>query len=86
MKLLEDLGHVLIGFIPLAGWLREVWQLPPENDAHPVLYFKHDPAQERSVPYWSSVRVLDMVRDFGGYALGDLIRTAILVYLLWESR
>lgn len=95
MKILEDIGHVLIGLIPGWGVLREWRQLPPENDANPVVYIDPEIAGKDwdwlkawlgpgygGVPYWSSVRVADIFRDLAGYAVGDVIRTAILIGLL----
>jgi hypothetical protein len=35
-----------------------------------------------NTPYWSSVRVSDMLRDMVGYAIGDIFRTAILVWMV----
>jgi len=37
-KILEDFGHIGLGLLPLdlLLWLREEFQLPPENDRYPV--------------------------------------------------
>jgi hypothetical protein len=75
VKYLEDIGHVLIGFIPGYGVFREIRQLPPENNSNPVVMIGN-------TPYWSSVRVSDMLRDMVGYAIGDIFRTAILVWMV----
>lgn len=81
-KPVEDLGHCLIGFVPGWGVLREWRQLPPENDDYPAVWLARE-GRRVGGEYWSKVRVLDIFRDLAGYAVGDLIRTAILVVLLW---
>ena len=58
----EQLGHALIGFIPMAGWLREGWQMPCETERLPVVVIDGD-------EYWAAERVEDMYLDFGGYAV-----------------
>lgn len=80
-KWVEDVGHVAIGFIPGAGIIREYRQLPPENDRHPVVFFM-GLGRAEAEDYWSSSRVLDMMRDLAGYAVGDVVRTSVLVSLL----
>ena len=77
-KWYEDLGHVLIGLIPGWGVTREWFQLPPENDADPVVFVD-------GREYWAKARVLDVFRDMAGYAVGDAFRTSVLVGLLiWK--
>lgn len=80
----EDGGHVLIGLIPGWGVLRERIQLPPQNDRYPVKTIKTVYSGGAYIDeYWAASRVMDIFRDLAGYAVGDLIRTAILVGLLW---
>ncbi len=69
----EDLGHVLIGLVPMWGWWREHRQWPPGarlmwDDGNYV--FPEDRIAD-------SYR--DFHRDFMGYALGDAIRTGFLI-------
>ena len=73
-KWYEDLGQVLIGLIPMWGWIREHKQWPPASDKHPFLY---DPIAEQK--YFASSRVEDAYRDFLGYSIGSFIRTTALV-------
>lgn len=70
----EDLGHVVIGLVPGVWLIREFRQLPPETDREPVVWV--------SVDGFDLVRVRDMLTDMIGYAVGDVIRTAVLVGLL----
>jgi len=77
MKYIEDIGHVLIGLVPCWGLVREYEQLPPENDANPVI-------DVDGTEYWSSVRVMDIFRDLTGYLVGEVFRTlGLVVLLLW---
>ena len=75
----EQLGHALIGFIPMAGWLREGWQMPCETERLPVVVIDGD-------EYWAAERVEDMYLDFGGYAVGDLVRTLVLLAIIFMER
>lgn len=80
----EDLCHVAIGLIPGLGVVREWRQLPPENDLYPVVLMPIE-GQRAGVEYWAKPRVMDLMRDLAGYAIGDVVRTAILVALLcWK--
>ena len=71
----EDLGHIGIGLIPMAGWIHEHFQYPP-GDVHIATYNGKDAL---SAPL---DRVDDLYRDNLGYAIGGAIRTALLVGLL----
>ena len=79
MKILEDVGHVLIGLVPGVGFVREWFQLPPENDANPVVFVSQE-SRRIGGEYWAAVRVRDVFRDWAGYELGSVIRTALLVW------
>ena len=74
-EILEQAGHALIGFCPLLGWVREGNQLPCATNKLPVRFIGGD-------EYWAAERVEDMYRDFGGYAVGDLLRTLLLLYFI----
>lgn len=78
---IEDAGHVLIGLIPGWGIVREWRQLPPENDLYPAVWVSRE-RKRAGGEYWAKPRVMDLMRDLAGYAVGDAIRTAILVGLL----
>lgn len=71
-KWYEDLGHILIGFAPMIGWVREDEQWPPASDNYPPEYIQKE-------LYFHSSRVEDAYRDFLGYAIGDSIRTMLLI-------
>ncbi len=71
-KWYEDLGHILIGFAPMIGWVREDEQWPPASDNCPPEYFGDD-------LFFHHSRVEDAYRDFLGYAIGDSIRTILLI-------
>ena len=71
-KWYEDIGHIFIGMIPFVGWFREHKQWPPCSDSQPDIVKDY-------VGYYHQGRVRDVYRDFLGYAIGDLIRTAVIV-------
>jgi hypothetical protein len=78
-EVFEQLGHALIGFIPLLGWIREGNQLPCATNRLPVESINgHE--------YWPAERVEDMYRDFGGYAVGDFVRTLLLLFIILYGR
>jgi len=74
LNILEDVGHILIGIVPMWGWIREHRQWPPGSTliSQGKEYAPHD-------------RVMDSYRDFLGYAIGGTIRcvglVATIVYL-----
>lgn len=77
----EDIGHILIGLVPFAGWMREHKQWPPGWP-----YFasrpKHLQTRGPEAELVTQVeRVRDSYRDFLGYEIGSLVRTIALVYL-----
>ena len=80
-KWYEDLGHVAIGLIPGVGLIREFRQLPPETDSEPVVMMSPE-RRRKGGEYWPASRVRDMMTDMIGYAVGDGIRTVVLVSLL----
>jgi len=69
LNILEDIGHIFIGLVPMWGWIREVRQLPPETERYPVLTI--EPYKDE---YWSRIRCEDIFRDNLGYAIGGTIR------------
>ena len=79
-KWYEDLGHVLIGLIPMWGWIREHKQWPPASDKHPPEYiWMVEKGVRQQETYFHSLRVEDAYRDFLGYSIGSFIRTTALV-------
>ena len=80
-KWYEDLGHVVIGLVPGVGLIREFRPLPPETDREPVVWVSKE-RRRVGGEYWPASRVRDMLTDMIGYAVGDAIRTAVLVGLL----
>ena len=85
---LESVAHVAMGFgagLVGCGLLldqRERDQLPPENDANPVLWIRittlgaiggsrRQSAGDRE--YWSRVRVMDTLNDMREYAIGATV-------------
>ena len=79
-KWYEDVGHILIGLIPLAGWIHEHFQYPP---GWPVMINYFDRNGKRVVEEMVQLRrVDDLYRDNLGYAIGGAIRTSLLVGLL----
>ena len=76
----EDCLHVLVGLVPFWGWLREHWQFGPGDPIYVADYEVQ--AEFDGVEYFPSDRVQDAYRDFAGYSIGDVVRTAILVGLL----
>ena len=91
-KWYEDVGHIFIGMIPLWGWLREHKQWPPgdimyaESGVMDTTSFDEATRrlEEMSWPIECAPldRVQDSYRDFLGYAIGETIRTVILLVLL----
>ena len=79
-KWYEDVAHILVGLVPFWGWVREHRQWPPGK---PRVRFV-DAASSPPVEYFDTQldRVADSYRDFLGYAIGDLLRTAVLIGLL----
>lgn len=73
----EDVAHILIGMVPMFGWVREHLQWPPASDKHLPLVMADD------VVYLREERVKDAYRDFLGYAIGDLIRTITIIVLIF---
>ncbi len=89
MKRLESIAHIAMGLgaalvgLGLLLHRREWRQLPPENDANPVLWIKLRGAQHSwSVShnpfgggdqYWSKARVMDTLRDLREYQIGATI-------------
>ena len=70
----EDLGHILIGHVPMLGWVREHLQWPPGNII----------TLEQGRWYAPLDRVEDSYRDFLGYAIGNAMLTAELAgVILW---
>ena len=67
----EDLAHIFIGMVPMWGWIREHRQWPPGT-----------PAEVWNEMWAPLDRVEDSYRDFLGYAIGETIRTVILLTLL----
>jgi len=78
-KWYEDVGHIVIGFAPMIGWLRENEQWPPASDNYPPEYNTSNPQNEL---YFHSSRVEDAYRDFLGYAIGDTLRTLTLIGII----
>lgn len=75
-KWYEDVGHILIGLcLPFYGWWREHRQWPP-GDPHFIDHLFEDVGYRHS-------RVADSYRDFLGYAIGDVLRTAILAGVIF---
>lgn len=76
-KVGEDVLHIGVGLVPFWGWWREMRQWPPGT---PLQFAVDDPEM-----YTELDRVEDAYRDFLGYAIGSVIRTAVLVGLfVWE--
>ena len=74
-KWYEDVAHIFVGMVPFFGWAREWKQWPPgDPDSHP--------STGVGVMWTQMDRVADAYRDFLGYAIGDVLRTAVLVGLL----
>lgn len=95
-KRVESAAHIGMGFfaaflfIGLLLHYRERWQLPPENDAHPVIWLisriltyevgfdDTDGGEE----YWAKVRVMDMMNDsreyWIGYTAGHMAQTVLV--------
>ena len=71
-KWYEDLGHILIGMIPLWGWIREHYQWPPSSNSQPFILYKNQ-------VYYHQGRVRDVYRDFLGHAIGDAVRTVVVI-------
>lgn len=80
-KWYEDIAHILVGLVPLWGWLREHVQWPPGDTWVRTIYpegvYTRDPPERRA--YAPLDRVADAYRDFLGYAIGDALRTVGLV-------
>ena len=68
----EDVGHIVLGLIPLAGWIREHFQYPPGD---PVIFVGPE-------VFYPADRVDDLYRDNLGYAIGGAIRTFLFAGLL----
>lgn len=78
----EDVAHILIGLVPYWGWDRERRQWPP-GDVITIAVNTRPDGRPMSVERVAPLdRVADAYRDFLGYAIGDIIRTAILIGLL----
>lgn len=73
----EDVGHVFIGLIPLAGWIREHLQYPP---GWPFVAW--GPLDDLPEKVTQLSRVDDLYRDNLGYEIGAVLRTVLLVGLL----
>ncbi len=84
-KWYEDVGHILIGLIPMWGWIREHRQWPPGDT---VLLYDYYGIWKVAI-LWDEEglttlfaphdRVKDAYRDFLGYAIGGTIRCIALV-------
>ena len=69
----EDLGHIFVGFVPGLGWLREHLQWPPGR-----------PSTVDGRLWCPIDRVADHYRDDFGYAIGDILRTIVLIgVIVW---
>ena len=78
----EDLGHIGIGLIPLAGWIREHSQYPPGDPLVVTEGIDVNGEPVEAEVFYPADRVDDLYRDNLGYAIGGAIRTFLLVGLL----
>jgi hypothetical protein len=74
----EDVGHILVGLVPMWGWRREHRQWPP-GDIEKIDYLDKDN------DWWAPLdRVADSYRDFLGYAIGGTVRcVGLLATIVW---
>jgi hypothetical protein len=87
----EDCLHVLVGLVPFWGWWREHRQFPPGdtiwlkvNAGPPPHYVGRSTPSEGAFPYAPHDRVMDLMRDNLGYAIGETLRTVALVgVIVW---
>jgi len=87
-KWYEDLGHIVLGFLPidLLLWVREFTRAklpwPFKGQYPPGWPFNYGPEiRQYQVTQMSSVE--DLARDQLGYAIGQQLRVCLLVGLLW---
>lgn len=91
MKKLESFAHVMMGFgaglvnLRLLLNMRELNQLPPENDKNPVLWIPYIGEKNwdwckafrgsayGGKEYWSKERVMDTLHDSWEYRVGETI-------------
>ena len=73
----EDCLHILVGLVPMWGWIRENNQWPPGKPHWVPTHSESNPTYVTQLD-----RVEDAYRDFLGYAIGGTIRFAIVFGLL----